>query len=94
MRKTLHSREYRLMLALLVDVREARGKTQVQLAADLKMRQSDLSKIERGVRRIDFVELRHWLIALDFDAASFSQEFERRLDAVVDRTERLGAIGS
>lgn len=82
------------MLDLLIDVREARGKTQVQLADVLKMRQSDLSKIERGVRRIDFVELRRWLIALDFDVATFSQEFESRLDAMVDRTSRLGAIGA
>ena len=37
--------------------------TQVELAKKLGMTQSDLSKVERGVRRIDFVELRHWAAA-------------------------------
>lgn len=84
-----------MMLDLLVEIREAQGKTQVQLAAALKMRQSDLSKMERGVRRIDFVELRRLLMALDLDAADFSQEFESRLEALLDRTDRLGArLGS
>lgn len=82
MLKTIYSRENRLLLKLLREVRIARGLTQADLAKRMKMRQSDLSKVETGVRRIDFVELRHWLIALDLDMAAFVGEFERQLPFV------------
>lgn len=79
MQKTIYSRESRLLLKLLKEIRTARGLTQAELAKRAKMLQSDVSKVETGVRRIDFVELRHWLIALDLDMATFVSEFESRL---------------
>ena len=82
MLKTIYSRENRLLLKLLREVRTARGFTQADIAKRMKMRQTDVSKVETGVRRIDFVELRHWLIALDLDMAAFVDEFERRLPLV------------
>lgn len=82
MLKTIYSRENRLLLKLLREVRAARGLTQADLAKRMKMRQTDVSKVETGVRRIDFVELRHWLIALDLDMAAFVDEFERQLPLV------------
>lgn len=82
MQKTIYSRESRLVLKLLKEFRMARGLTQADLAKRTKMLQSDISKVETGVRRVDFVELRHWLIALDLDLATFVAEFETRLPAV------------
>ena len=82
MQKTIYSRENRLVLKLLKDIRVARGLTQAELAKRTRMLQSDVSKVETGVRRVDFVELRHWLIALDLDMAAFVTEFEARLPEV------------
>lgn len=82
MQKTIYSRENRLILKLLRELRAARGLTQAELAKRAKMLQSDVSKVETGVRRVDFVELRHWLIALDLDMATFAAEFEARLPGV------------
>jgi transcriptional regulator with XRE-family HTH domain len=81
MQKSIYSRENRLVLTLLRDIREARGFTQEQLAEKLEMAQSQLSKKERGARRLDFVELHHWLLALDFDVVSCSLLFQERLAA-------------
>ena len=79
MRKTIYSRESRLVSELIREVREARGLTQTQLAERLGMRQNDISKTELGARRIDYVELRHLLRALDFDVTSFELLFQERL---------------
>lgn len=79
MQKTIYSRESRLVLKLLKEFRTARGLTQAELAKRTKLPQSDVSKVETGIRRVDFVELRHWLIALDLDMATFVSEFEARL---------------
>lgn len=58
MEKTIYTREYEIVLRLLKEARERAGITQVQLAKTLKQSQSFVSKIERGERRIDIVQLR------------------------------------
>ena len=58
MEKTIYSREYEIVLRLLREARENAGMTQVQLAKKLKLTQSFVSKIERGDRRLDIVQLR------------------------------------
>jgi ribosome-binding protein aMBF1 (putative translation factor) len=58
MEKTIYTREYEIVLRLLKEARETAGITQVQLAKKLKQSQSFVSKIERGDRRIDIVQLR------------------------------------
>ena len=47
---------YRGLLDLLIEARETAGLTQVQLAAALRKPQAFISKVERGVRRIDIIE--------------------------------------
>lgn len=47
---------YRASLTLLVEAREAAGLTQVELALALRKPQAFVSKVERGVRRIDIIE--------------------------------------
>ena len=58
MEKSIYTREYAVVLRLLKEARERVGLTQVQLAKTLKQSQSFVSKIERGDRRIDILQLR------------------------------------
>jgi len=67
------------MTVLLREIREAQGVSQTQLADRVGLRQNDISKIEIGSRRVDYVELRALLKGLDFDIRSFDLLFEERL---------------
>jgi transcriptional regulator with XRE-family HTH domain len=58
MEKTIYSREYAVVLRLLREAREKASITQVELAKKLGLTQSFVSKIERGDRRLDVVQLR------------------------------------
>ena len=62
-----HATEYRQLVALLKRARLDAGITQVQLAESLHRPQSFVSKIERGERLIDPVELRQWCQAAGTD---------------------------
>jgi transcriptional regulator with XRE-family HTH domain len=75
-----HRRENRILAAILKELRLNVGLNQIDLAARAQMRQSDVSKIETGVRQIDYLELRQWLAATDFDVASFEAEFAARVE--------------
>lgn len=70
MTKSLHSDRYAVLLAKLAEVRAQRGMTQTQLAEALGKPQSYISKIERGERRIDVIELSDWAAALGADLES------------------------
>ena len=48
MEKSIHTREYAVLLRLLKQAREAAGLTQVQVARRLKQSQSFVTKMERG----------------------------------------------
>jgi transcriptional regulator with XRE-family HTH domain len=76
MEKSIISADYRLFLEFLKKTREEIGLTQVQIAKKLKITQSQVSKIERGERRLDFIELRRWLRALGVSIVDFVAEFE------------------
>ncbi len=57
MEKSIYSEEYRRLCAILRELRQAGGLTQVQVAARLDVPQSFVSKYESGERRLDVVEL-------------------------------------
>lgn len=76
MRKSIHSKEYRIFLELLWELREESGVTQVELAKRLRTTQSFVSKCERGERRLDVVEARAWCQALRVSFAEFASRFE------------------
>jgi transcriptional regulator with XRE-family HTH domain len=59
MSKSIHSSEYISVIKKLREAREAAGLTQQAAAEKLNKPQSYISKIERGERRIDVVELQH-----------------------------------
>ena len=56
--------EYQRLCALLRQLRQEAGLTQVQVAAELSVPQSFVSKYESGERRLDVIELRHVAKAL------------------------------
>lgn len=58
MEKSIYTREYAVVLRLVREAREHAGLTQVEVAKRLGQSQSFVSKMERGDRRIDIVQLR------------------------------------
>jgi transcriptional regulator with XRE-family HTH domain len=61
MGESIHSKEYREIIQRLRDVRLTTKLTQTEVARKLNKPQSYVSKIERGERRIDVVELKRIL---------------------------------
>lgn len=57
-------------LQMLVRLRAAAGISQTTLADRLGVSQSDISKFERGERKLDERRLREWLRALDVTDAA------------------------
>lgn len=88
MRKSIHSDEYQHFLVELRRVRADAGISQEQLAAALGEHQTFVSKVERGVRRLDVVELRLWVKALDVAFPTFCE----RLDARLSRHRRPAGV--
>lgn len=62
--KSIYSAEYQRLCALLRQLRQEAGLTQVQVAAELSVPQSFVSKYESGERRLDVIELGHVAEAL------------------------------
>ncbi len=77
MKKSIISNDYILFLAFLKKVRVDAGITQEQLAKKLKATQSFLSKVERGERRLDVIELRQWSRALGLPLSDFVMQLEK-----------------
>ncbi|MCE9564301.1 MAG: helix-turn-helix transcriptional regulator [Planctomycetes bacterium] len=78
MDKTIHTRENRVIVALLKEAREAANLTQIELAKLLKQSQSFVSKMEAGERRLDLVQLRTVCSALGITLPEFVERFEKR----------------
>ncbi len=79
MEKTIFGPEYRAVTALLFEFREKTGITQVDLANKLGVTQSYVSKVERGERLLDVIQLREFCKALDTDLTTFVKKLEKRL---------------
>ncbi len=67
------------LLKLLKDVRTERGLIQTDLARRLGRPQNFVSLYERGVRRLDVLELREVCKALGISLGTFIKRLERRL---------------
>lgn len=87
MHKSIHSERHTLFLQALSDARVAAGLTQVQLARRLRVDQTFVSKCERGVRRLDVLELHAWLRALGLPLVDFVSELDEGLVAIELRNE-------
>jgi transcriptional regulator with XRE-family HTH domain len=80
--KSIYTDEYAAVLRLLKMARKKSGVTQIELAERLGQTQSFVSKVERGDRRLDIVQLR--TILLEFGVTL--QEFVRQLEAEISVT--------
>ena len=78
MTKSAFSRKYTRFRRLLADARRAAGLTQVELAKKLGRRQSFISKMETGERRLDVIEFLEVARALKVDPGRFRGAVERR----------------
>jgi transcriptional regulator with XRE-family HTH domain len=78
MTKTIYSKEYGEFLRVLRETRSQLGLTQHELAKRLRQTQSFVSKCERGERRIDVVELRHFCRAMRIPFRTFIKRLEGR----------------
>ena len=83
MEKSLYSLDYEIFLQHLRQARLNAGLTQGVLAYRLKRNQSFVSKLERGERRVDVVELRAVCQALDTPFQTFIAD----LDEAIKRAE-------
>jgi transcriptional regulator with XRE-family HTH domain len=79
MDKSVHTREYAVLLDLLRETRRAAGVTQVQLAERIGESQSHYSKMERGEVRLDLIQVRTICTALGTPLPEFVAELEKRL---------------
>ena len=79
MPKTIHRNEYAVLLRLIRDGRRRADLTQTQCSKALGRSQSFISDVERGVRRLDIVQLRDLCLVLKPDLPTFIRRFEREL---------------
>lgn len=79
MDKTIYTREYAVVLQLLREAREQACITQVDLAKKLGQGQSSVSKIERGDRRLDLIQLRTICQVLGVSLTDFVTRLEAEL---------------
>lgn len=75
----MHDPQYSVFRALLVELRERRSLTQVEIATRLGKHQSYVSKFERGERRLDIVEMIAVAKALETDPILMLRELIKRL---------------
>ncbi|MCH7535941.1 MAG: helix-turn-helix transcriptional regulator [Bacteroidetes bacterium] len=80
MLKSLHTKEYKLLLEQMYRLRIGSGLRQIDLAEKLKVPQSFISKIESGERRVDMIELKEFCEALGSNLQEFINEFEKALN--------------
>ena len=80
MRKSTHTRDYATFLELLIEVRRRAGLTQVQLGEKLPFEQPGISKIERGERRLDVIELKMICDRLGISLQEFTAELETKIE--------------
>lgn len=80
MTKAIYRREHEIFLQVLKGFRVESGLTQAQCSAALGRPQSFMSDVERGVRRLDIVQLRDLCLVLKTDLSSFSKTYEQALN--------------
>ena len=80
MDKSLHKKEYKILLEQLYRLRVGSGLRQIDLAEILDVPQSFISKIESGERRIDLIELKEICEANRSNLREFINEFEKALN--------------
>lgn len=80
MEKTIHTKDQKTFLRLLKEAREKAGMTQEDLAARLGETQSFVSKCERGERRLDILEVRHFCMCIGVSFTLFCKQLDSTLE--------------
>ncbi len=80
--------ELEVLLGLLKEVRD--NVPQAAVAHAMGWKQTDVSKVERGARRIEALELRAWIHALGWPFEDVMRELDERLMAVEHLQEQAG----
>ncbi len=68
---SIHDPRYKNLIKKLIQIRELKKITQVELATSLEKPQSFIAKVENLDRRLDILELHDWLLALDTSVVEF-----------------------
>lgn len=89
MYKPIYSRQHDIFLLLLRRSRESVRLRQLDLATLLGRDQTMVSRVERGSRKLDIIELRAWLRALDVNFVDFMLELDVSLAAHTSIDPRL-----
>jgi transcriptional regulator with XRE-family HTH domain len=77
--KSKKTKEYRIFCQVLKSFRKGQHFQQEELAKKLKITQSFLSKIERGDRGIDIIELMQYCEAVGISLTEFSARLEYKI---------------
>lgn len=83
--------DYRTVISALKRARKSKRVTQVELAEALRVKQSVISKIERGERRLDIVEIFRICEALDISLSTLLESLPPRLSPIPGKEEIAGS---
>lgn len=79
-RRSRYASDYQTLLELLNERRQAAAITQVELSERTGISQSMLSKLERGVVRMDLADLLDYLDGIEDDPMAFLKAYLSRID--------------
>ncbi len=82
-KKTIHAKEYHIVIAMLRELREQKQLTQKGLADKIGSDQTFISKIEIGERRVDIIELKYICEALDIELVEFIKQVELKIKSKI-----------
>lgn len=82
MPKSLYLAENRELFTLLRDLRETAGMSQTELAGRFDRLQSFVSTVERGLVRLDGIQLRQWCLHCGVTFVAFAEALEERIKAL------------
>ncbi|WP_443612009.1 helix-turn-helix domain-containing protein [Acinetobacter pseudolwoffii] len=74
--RSIHDPRYQDLIKKLIELRESKNVTQVELARLLNKPQSYVSKVEILERRLDVIELCDWLNSIDVKIIDFITQLD------------------